>query len=83
MDEIDNYLERLVCQNIEVPESFERAMREALFSERFYKRLKKRRIVKFALTICITLIIASVIGYFGYIIYENNYTETNNFTYLD
>ena len=83
MDEIDNYLERLVCQNIEVPESFERAMREALFSERFYKRLKKRRIVKFVLTICITLIIASVIGYFGYIIYENNYTETNNFTYLD
>lgn len=83
MDEIDNYLEKLVCQNVEVPESFEKAMREALFSEKFYKRLKKRKIIKFVVAICITLIIVSAIGYCGYIMYENNYKESNNFTYLD
>ena len=83
MDEIDNYLEKLVCQNVEVPISTKKAMREALFSEKFYKRLKKRKIIKFVVAICITLIIVSAIGYCGYIMYENNYKESNNFTYLD
>ena len=51
-DEIDNYLEKLVCQNVEVPESFEKAMREALFSEKFYKRLKKRKMTKLRNKLC-------------------------------
>ena len=42
MDEIDRYLEKKFKEEVEVPESFEKAIRQALYSERFEKVCRKR-----------------------------------------
>ena len=83
MDEEDKYLENMFSQKVEVPESFERAIREALYSEKFYKRLKKRRRIRLITTICTALIITSGVGYGGYMIYEKVWKNPEKYTYQE
>lgn len=83
MDEEDKYLENMFSQKVEVPESFERAIREALYSEKFYKRLKKRKRIRLITTICTALIITSGVGYGGYMIYEKVWKNPEKYTYQE
>ena len=83
MDEEDKYLENMFSQKVEVPESFERAIREALYSEKFYKRLKKRKRIRLITTICTALIITSGVGYCGYMIYEKVWKNPEKYTYQE
>ena len=83
MDEEDKYLENMFSQKVEVPESFERAIREALYSEKFYKRLKKRKRIRLITSICTALIITSGVGYGGYMIYEKVWKNPEKYTYQE
>lgn len=80
-DEIDKYIEKAVTQKIEVPESFEKAMREALYSERFYKRLRKRKMIRAISTACATVILTSGVAAGGFIAYEKIWKEPKQYTY--
>ena len=80
-DEIDKYIEKTVTQKIEVPESFEKAMREALYSERFYKRLRKRKMIRAISTACATVILTSGVAVGGFIAYEKIWKEPKQYTY--
>ena len=80
-DEIDKYIEKAVTQKIEVPESFEKAMREALYSERFYKRLRKRKMIRAISTACATVILTSGVAVGGFIAYEKIWKEPKQYTY--
>lgn len=80
-DEIDKYIEKAVTQKIEVPESFEKAMREALYSERFYKRLRKRKMIRAISTACATVILTSGVAVGGFIAYEKICKEPKQYTY--
>ena len=80
-DEIDKYIEKAVTQKIEVPESFEKAMREALYSERFYKRLRKRKMIRAISTACVTVILTSGVAVGGFIAYEKIWKEPKQYTY--
>ena len=80
-DEIDKYIEIAVTQKIEVPESFEKAMREALYSERFYKRLRKRKMIRAISTACATVILTSGVAVGGFIAYEKIWKEPKQYTY--
>ena len=80
-DEIDKNIEKAVTQKIEVPESFEKAMREALYSERFYKRLRKRKMIRAISTACATVILTSGVAVGGFIAYEKIWKEPKQYTY--
>ena len=77
-DEIDKYIEKTVTQKIEVPE---KAMREALYSERFYKRLRKRKMIRAISTACATVILTSGVAVGGFIAYEKIWKEPKQYTY--
>ena len=80
-DEIDKRIEEAITQKVEVPESFEKAMREALFSEKFYKRLRKRKIIRTVTTACASVILTSGVAIGGFIAYEKIWKEPKQYTY--
>ena len=80
-DEIDKRIEEAITQKVEVPESFEKAMREALFSEKFYKRLRKRKIIRTITTACASVILTSGVAIGGFIAYEKIWKEPKQYTY--
>ena len=80
-DEIDKRIEEAITQKVEVPESFEKAMREALFSEKFYKRLRKRKIIRTLTTACASVILTSGVAIGGFIAYEKIWKEPKLYTY--
>ena len=82
-DEIDKRIEEAITQKVEVPESFERAMREALFSEKFYKRLRKRKIIRTVTTACASVILTSGVAIGGFIAYEKIWKEPRQYTYQE
>ena len=55
-DDIDRYIESIVTKKISEPEGFEKAIREALYSEKFNKTLQKRKIIRPISTACATVV---------------------------
>ena len=82
-DEIDKRIEEAITQKVEVTESFERAMREAMFSEKFYKRLRKRKIIRTVTTACASVILTSGVAIGGFIAYEKIWKEPRQYTYQE
>lgn len=83
MDEIDRYLEKKFKEEVEVPESFEKAIRQALYSERFEKVCRKRKLIKNISIFCLLLICTSGCAIGGYIAYENVWKEPKQYTYAE
>ena len=83
MDEIDRYLEKKFKEEVEVPESFEKAIRQALYSERFEKVCRKRKLIKNISIFCLLLICTSGCAIGGYIAYENVWREPKQYTYAE
>lgn len=81
MDEIDKYIKKIVTKKIEEPPSFEKAIREALYSEKFYKRMRKRKIIKTISTACATIVLTSGVAVGGFIAYEKVWKEPKQYTY--
>lgn len=81
MDEIDKYIKKIVTKKIEEPPSFEKAIREALYSEKFYKRMRKRKIIKTISTACATVVLTSGVAVGGFIAYEKVWKEPKQYTY--
>ena len=81
MDEIDKYIKKIVTKKIEEPPSFEKAIREALYSEKFYKRMRKRKIIKTISTACATVVLTSGVAVGGFIAYEKLWKEPKQYTY--
>ena len=81
MDEIDKYIKKIVTKKIEEPPSFEKAIREALYSEKFYKRMRKRKIIKTISTACATIVLTSGVAVGGFITYEKVWKEPKQYTY--
>ncbi len=59
MDKIDKYIKKVVNKEIAEPKGFENAIRTALYSEKFNKIAKKRKLIKYITIFCI---LACVIG---------------------
>lgn len=83
MDEIDRYLEKKFKEEVEVPESFEKAIRQALYSERFEKVCRKRKLIKNISIFCLLLICTSGCAIGGYIAYESVWKEPKQYTYAE
>ena len=83
MDEIDRYLEKKFKEEVEVPESFEKAISQALYSERFEKVCRKRKLIKNISIFCLLLICTSGCAIGGYIAYENVWKEPKQYTYAE
>lgn len=81
MDDLDKYIESIVSKEISEPESFEKAIREALYSEKFYKRMRKRKLIKTISTACATVVLTTGITFGGYIVYEKVWKEPKQYTY--
>ena len=81
MDEIDKYIKKIVTKKIEEPPSFEKAIREALYSEKFYKRMRKRKIIKTISTACAAVVLTSGVAVGGFITYEKVWKEPKQYTY--
>ena len=81
MDEIDKYIKKIVTKKIEEPPSFEKAIREALYSEKFYKRMRKRKIIKTISTACATVVLTSGVAVGGFIAYEKVWKKPKQYTY--
>ena len=81
MDEIDKYIKKIVTKKIEEPPSFEKAIREALYSEKFYKRMRKSKIIKTISTACATIVLTSGVAVGGFIAYEKVWKEPKQYTY--
>ena len=82
-DDIDRYIESIVTKKISEPEGFEKAIREALYSEKFNKRLKKRKIIRTISTACATVVLTSGVAIGGYIVYEKVWKEPKQYTYQE
>ena len=82
-DDIDRYIESIVTKRISEPEGFEKAIREALYSEKFNKRLKKRKIIRTISTACATVVLTSGVAIGGYIVYEKVWKEPKQYTYQE
>lgn len=62
MDKIDKYIQKVVNKEITEPKGFENAIRTALYSEKFNKIVKKRKLIKSITIFCIlTCIIGSLL----------------------
>lgn len=83
MDEIDRYLKRELNKKVEVPESFERTIRQALYSERFEQVCKRRKLIKKISILCLIIICTSGCAIGGYIAYENVWKEPRQYTYAE
>ena len=83
MDEIDRYLEKKFKEEVEVPESFEKAISQALYSERFEKVCRKRKLIKNISIFCLLLICTSGCAIGGYIAYESVWKEPKQYTYAE
>lgn len=83
MDEIDRYLKRELNKKVEVPESFERTIRQALYSERFEQVCKRRKLIKKISIFCLILLCTSGCAIGGYIAYENVWKEPRQYTYAE
>ena len=83
MDEIDRYLEKKFKEEVEVPESFERTIRQALYSERFEQVCKRRKLIKKISIFCLILLCTSGCAIGGYIAYENVWKEPKQYTYAE
>lgn len=59
MDKIDKYIQKVVNKEITEPKGFENAIRTALYSEKFNKIVKKRKLIK---SITIFCILTCIIG---------------------
>ena len=66
-----------------MPESFEKAIRQALYSERFEKVCRKRKLIKNISIFCLLLICTSGCAIGGYIAYENVWKEPKQYTYAE
>ena len=80
-DDIDKYIENIVNKKISEPEGFEKAIREALYSDKFNKKLRKRQIIRTISTACATVILTSGVAIGGYIVYEKVWKEPKQYTY--
>ena len=83
MDEIDRYLKREFNKKVEVPESFERTIRQALYSERFEQVCKRRKLIKKISILCLILLCTTGCAIGGYIAYENVWKEPRQYTYAE
>lgn len=83
MDEIDRYLKRELNKKVEVPESFERTIRQALYSERFEQVCKRRKLIKKISIFCLILLCTTGCAIGGYIAYENVWKEPRQYTYAE
>lgn len=80
-DDIDKYIEDIVNKKISEPEGFEKAIREALYSDKFNKKLRKRQIIRTISTACATVILTSGVAIGGFIVYEKVWKEPKQYTY--
>ena len=80
-DDIDKYIESILNKKISEPEGFEKAIREALYTEKFDKRLRKRKIIRTISTACATVILTSGVTIGGFIAYEKIWKEPKQYTY--
>ena len=80
-DDIDKYIEDIVNKKISEPEGFEKAIREALYSDKFNKKLRKRQIIRTISTACATVILTSSVAIGGFIVYEKVWKEPKQYTY--
>lgn len=53
MDKIDKYIKKVVNKEIAEPKGFENAIRTALYSEKFNKIVKKRKLIKYITIFCV------------------------------
>ncbi len=53
MDKIDKYIQKVVNKEIAEPKGFENAIRTALYSEKFNKIVKKRKLIKYITIFCV------------------------------
>ena len=53
MDKIDKYIQTVVNKEIAEPKGFENAIRTALYSEKFNKIVKKRKLIKYITIFCV------------------------------
>lgn len=82
MDEIDKYIETMVNKKITEPKGFEEAIRTALYSEKFNKRVKRKKILKNLSIFCLLCCISGcTVG--GYIAYEKIWKEPEQCSYQE
>ena len=53
MNKIDKYIQKVVNKEITEPKGFENAIRTALYSEKFNKIVKKRKLIKYITIFCV------------------------------
>lgn len=81
MDKIDKYLEKLVSYEIEEPESYKLAVKNALKTPKARKQIYKYRMLRILSTTCTLMVIVGGTVFAGYVVYEKIWKEPEQYTY--
>lgn len=83
MDKIDKYLEQLVSQELEEPESYKRAVANALKSPKARIRIYKYRVLRVLSVICTVSIMIGGTAFAGVIAYKKIWQEPKEYSYQE